>query len=163
VEDPVEIRRRIQRLVQRVSRRDDYGKLLTAGQAVVRASSIEDSQAWRAEIKRRARADKIKVRTGTGTGTAWAVLQDGYTPAREAETDRYFDLLAQAVPRALTRRHEPILVVRDGDETLFRCQRCPALGYTDTGEGAVIGGPLFEDECPHDSPPEPTSLSFWVG
>ena len=61
--DPVDIRRRIDRLVARVDRRDDCGKLLTYGQAIHRLEDVDDIGAWRAEIRRQARADKIKVRT----------------------------------------------------------------------------------------------------
>jgi hypothetical protein len=34
VDDPVDIRRRIDRLVARVDRRDDYGQLLASGQVI---------------------------------------------------------------------------------------------------------------------------------
>ncbi len=61
--DQVDIRRRIDRLVARVDRRDDYGQLLTYGQTIHRLEDVEDIEAWRAEIKRQARANKIKVRT----------------------------------------------------------------------------------------------------
>jgi hypothetical protein len=50
VEDPVEIQRRIERLVKRVQRRDDYGKLLATGQAIHPVDQVEDPDAWRAEI-----------------------------------------------------------------------------------------------------------------
>jgi hypothetical protein len=40
--DPVDIRRRIDRLVARVDRRDDYGQLLARGQVVHRLEDVED-------------------------------------------------------------------------------------------------------------------------
>ena len=58
--DPVDIRRRIHRLGARVDRRDDYGKLLTYGQAIHRLEDVADIEAWRAEIKRQACADRSR-------------------------------------------------------------------------------------------------------
>jgi hypothetical protein len=56
VHDPVDIRRRIDRLVARVDRRDDYGQVLACGQVIHRAEDLVDVGAWRAEIRRRRRA-----------------------------------------------------------------------------------------------------------
>ena len=61
--DPVDIRRRSDRLVARVDRRDDYGQVLGYGEAIHRLEGVDDIGAWRAEIRRQARVDKIKVRT----------------------------------------------------------------------------------------------------
>ena len=71
--DSVDIRRRIDRLVARVDRRDDYGQLLACGHVVLRLEDVEDIEAWRAEIRRNARADKIKVRTGFNHGIVGAL------------------------------------------------------------------------------------------
>lgn len=59
MEDPVEIQRRIEGLVKRVRRRDDCGKLLATSQVIQPVDEVEDPDAWRAEIKRRARADRL--------------------------------------------------------------------------------------------------------
>lgn len=37
------------------------------------------------------------------------------------------------------------------------CGRCSAVGYGDAAE-AVVGGALFEDECPNEEPPRLTAL-----
>ena len=66
--DPVDIRRRIDRLLARVDRRDDYGQLLASGQVIHEVEDVDDIEAWRAEIRRQARADEIKVRTGCNEG-----------------------------------------------------------------------------------------------
>ncbi len=160
MEDPVEINRRIERLLKRVARRDDYAQLLASGQAIRRRENVDDPDAWRAAIRRQARADRIKVRTGLNEHIVWALLGEGSTVAREAESDRYGELLREAVPHAVKQRHEPVFVLRDGDAALLRCDRCEALGYGDAGAGPLIGGPLFEDECPHDAPPKLTELAF---
>lgn len=62
--DPVGIRRRIDRVVARVDRCDDYGQLLASGAVVYAVEEVDDVEAWRAEIRRQARADRIKARTG---------------------------------------------------------------------------------------------------
>ena len=49
--DPVGIRRRIDRVVARVDRRDDYGQLLASGAVVYAVEEVDDVEAWRAEIR----------------------------------------------------------------------------------------------------------------
>jgi hypothetical protein len=164
VTDGVEISRRIERLVARVERRDDYGTLLASGKVIVGASTLDDSKEWRAAIRRRARADRIKVRTGESEGSVWALLHEGGTQARQAESRRYAELLWRTVvPRAVEHRHELLVLLRDGEEALFACRRCEALGYVDAAAGPLLGGPLLKEDCPHEDPPEPTMLSLSAG
>jgi hypothetical protein len=157
--DPVDIRRRIDRLVARVDRRDDYGLLLARDQVIHEMDDVEDIDAWRAEIRRRARADKIKVRTGLNDGIVWALRVRRDESEREAEVRRYRHLLARTVPLAVELRHEPVLALRDGDELVCTCGRCSALGYGDFAEN-VVGGALFEDECPNEEPAKLTALTM---
>jgi hypothetical protein len=157
--DPVDIRRRVERLVARVERRDDYGQLLASGQVVHSPDEVLDVDAWRAEIRRQASADKIKVRTGFNDGIVWALRlrPDPSTHARDIQ--RYRDLLAQTVPVAVDLGHEPTLILWDGDEVLSACDRCSARGYGDLVHD-VVGGALFEDECPNEAPPKITPLTM---
>jgi hypothetical protein len=155
--DPVDIRRRIDRLVARVDRRDDYGQLLARGQVVHRLEDVKDIEAWRAEIRRNARADKIKVRTGFNDGIVWALRVRADRPEWQAEVRRFRDLLLRTVPLAVELRHEPSLALRDGDEVICACGRCSALGYGHSAE-EVVGGALFEDGCPNEEPPMLTAL-----
>lgn len=145
--DPVDIRRRIDRLVTRVDRRDDYGQLLASGQVIHDLDEVDDIDAWRVEIRRQARADKIKVRTGFNDGIVWALRVPPTTQPAQAESQRCRDLLSQAVPIAVELGHEPTLTLWDGDEVLCACDRCSALGYGHVVDD-VVGGALFEDECP---------------
>ena len=85
--DPVDIRRRIDRLVARVDRRDDYGQLLASGQVIQRFEDVEDVEAWRAEIRRQARADKIKVRTGIDDGRRLGVARSLVSSGRASGGD----------------------------------------------------------------------------
>ena len=152
-----QIRRRIERLVARVDRRGDYGQLLAEGQVIHELEDVHDVEAWRAEIRRQARADRIKVRTGFNDGIVWALLVRVRRPDAPVAARSYHDLLARTVPLAVELRHEPILALRDGDELVCTCGRCSALGYGDATEN-VAGGALFEDECPNEEPPKLTAL-----
>src|SRR3954449_7575016 len=116
--DPVDIRRRIDRLVAGVDRRDDYRQLLARGQVIHDVEDVRDVEAWRAEIRRQARADKINVRTGSNEAIVWALLVRASGPDALVGARRSRDLLAGAVPLAVALRHEPILAVRDGDEVV---------------------------------------------
>jgi hypothetical protein len=162
VEDPVEIHRRMQRLIERVDRRGDYGRLLADGHVMVREEDMEDPEAWRTEIRRQARADRIRVQTVREDGVVWAVLKDLSSPARRTEARRYNQALGVLVPYAVAHRHEPVVALRDGDEALFGCDRSDAYGYARTTEDLVFGGELFERDCPHDSLPRATALSFFA-
>jgi hypothetical protein len=157
--DPVDIRRRIERLVARVDRRDDYGQLLARGQVIHDVEGVPDVEAWRAEIRRQARADKIKVRTGFNEAIVWALLVRAGFPDALAAGRRYREMLARMVPLAVELRHEPVLALRDGDELVCRCGRCCALGFGDAAED-VVGGGLFEDGCPNEEPPKLTALAM---
>lgn len=157
--DPVDIRRRIDGLVARVDRRDDYGQLLASGQVIHETEDVDDVEAWRAGIRRRARADRIKVRTGSNDGLVWALRLRPDPSTHVREVQRYRDLLAQTVPVAVELGHEPTLTLWDGDEVLCACDRCSARGYGHIVD-EVVGGALFEDECPNEAPPKITALTM---
>ena len=50
-------------------------------------------------------------------------------------------------------------MLRDGDEVICGCDRCSALGDGDTAED-IVGGELFDGECPNEEPPKLTALSM---
>jgi hypothetical protein len=71
--------------------------------------------------------------------------------------------LYRVMPEAKTRRHEPNVILRDGNETLFQCERCDVFGYLDsTEEQPIVGGELFDTDCTHEGPPRTTALTFLV-
>ena len=147
MDDPVEINRRIERLAKRVGRRDDYGTLLASGQVIYSVEEVDDPDAWRAGIKRQARADRIKVRTGVTGTTLWALLAGPLPEAQRAEDVRYFHLFHRLKSQAELRGHALKVALRDGEEALFNCERCDAVGYADAASGPLIGGSLFEKDC----------------
>jgi hypothetical protein len=167
--DPVDIRRRINRVFARVDRRDDYGQLLARGAVVHALDEVDDVETWRAAIRCQARADRIKIRTGVNSGVVWAMLARMPSLDELAGARRYHEMLADAVPVAVDLRHEPFLAVGDGDEMVCGCGRCSALGYGSVVK-SVVGGTLFEDECPNEDPPKLTALTMmhvsgsrWLG
>lgn len=159
--DPAEILARIERMIRRVERRDDYGSLLAAGQVVRDRGVLDLPDAWRAQIRRQARADRIKVRTGESGETLWAMLPEAGAKERSAESARYTKAMRTVIPRASDLRHEPVLLLRDGDEALLQCARCEALGYVDIVGGPLLGGTLLEEECLHEEAPKETPLTFF--
>ena len=110
-----------------------------------------------AAIRRQARADKIEVRTGFDDGIVWALRVRRDQAGWEGEDHRYRELLGRTVPLAVELRHEPSIAVRDGDEVVCACDRCSAVGYAAED---VVGGALFEDECPNEQPPALTALAM---
>ena len=154
--DPVDIRQRMERLITRVDRRDDYGRLLARGDVFHRIEDIADVDAWRSGIMRQARADRINVRTGANEHIAYAYIEGGLSPERVDEEHRYVHTIHRAFALADGNRHEPSVLVRDGNEVICKCSRCRTLGYVNAEED-IIGGTLFEDACPDDEEPIQTT------
>jgi hypothetical protein len=50
-------------------------------------------------------------------------------------------------------------MLRDGDEVVCACDRCTALGYGNTADD-IVGGALFEDQCPNEEAPKLTAVSM---
>ena len=97
MEDPVEINRRIKRLLGRVRRRDDYGELLFSGELIRSSEDVGDPDEWRAEIRKKARADRIKVRTGETAGKVWALVNGPRSSDVLLEGRRFFTLADRAL------------------------------------------------------------------
>lgn len=147
MEDPVEIRRRIEALAKRVNRRDDYGALLAAGELVLDISEV-DPPKWRARIREHARADKIKIRTGQTDRIVWAMVQQPFDEdARRKEAVGYMRAIDQVFEAAKGCGHDPLVIARDQTEALIGCRNCQTLGYLDIAGDGVKGGSLVEESC----------------
>lgn len=151
--DPVEIRRRIDRLLVRLSRRDDYGELLANGHVI---RQIEEADAWRAAIRAQARADPIEVRTGADGCAVYALLvgrpdEDTGDGEYMAAPQRHGRQGRRAAPRAGPGRAPPF---RDahGLRSLpgARLRRCRESRH---------GGSLLDTGCPNEEEPQETPLS----
>ena len=110
------------------------------------ADEVMDVDAWRAEIRRQARADKIKVRTGFNDGLVWALRRRPDPATYVRDIQRYRDLLAHTVPLAVDLGHEPTLSLWDGEGVLCACDRCSARGYGDVVDDVI--GALFGMRAP---------------
>lgn len=86
-------------------------------------------------------------------GKVWALLAGDIPEAQQDENLRYFHLFSSDLkPRAEAQGHQVRVVIRDGEEALLICRACGARGYADAAARPLIGGPLFEDECPEGDP-----------
>lgn len=134
-------------LLARKSRRDDYGTLLLEGTVIRRLAEIEDPEAWRSEIRRQARADKIRVMTGVTNATVWGHLRREATGGPDEPVGRWA-LLMNAYDTAQRLGHK-YMICRDGHEAAVGCERCDAVGYLNVDE-QVIDGDVFEAPCEDD-------------
>lgn len=153
--------RRGRELLSRLERRDDYGRLLLEGQVIRPLKDIGDPAVWRAEIRRKARADRISVRTIQGKNALIAVLNREITEEQIEAGHRWLNLVFQLGRQAHGLGHELDTWVQDGDEAVNACQKCHVVGYVDqTGPENVVDGDLFKLPCPDPRPPAPT---WWSG
>lgn len=107
MEDPVEIRCRMEVLARRVNRRDDYGALLAAGELVLDISEVDPPQ-WRARIRAQTRADEIKIQIGQSNRIVWAMLQQPFDQdARMKEAANYMRAIDQIFEAAKGCGHDP--------------------------------------------------------
>ena len=162
--DPIETRRKLERLMKRVEQRDDYGRLLHDGEIHMKVSGVEDPDRWRAEIKSQAARDRIKIQTGLNGEMLWAEVQGSGEPQSD-DVLRMNRVFQAVLPIAVEHRHEPKSLIRDRGEFALGCERCTALGYVDgTVEPPTAEGDLFEGDCPHEGPPKATPLTeVWGG
>lgn len=88
------------------------------------------------------------------------MLPEAGAKERSAESARYATAMRAVAPLASLLRHEPVLLICDGDEALLQCARCEALEYVDIVGGPFLGGSLLEEECRHEEAPGETPLTF---
>jgi predicted nucleic acid-binding protein len=155
--------RRGRELLSRLERRDDYGRLLLEGQVIRPLNDIGDPAGWRAEIRRKARADRISVRTFQGKNALIAVMNRELTEEQMEAGHRWFNLVFKLGRQAHGLGHELGTWVRDGNEAVNACHKCHVVGYVDqTGPEIVVDGDLFKLPCPDPRPPTPTWWSLDV-
>jgi len=128
----------------------DYAELLRRGQ--VRSADGVDPEEWRAEIRAKARADKIRVITIRDGDRAIAARQRGVPKDQElAELSRELDrteVLRGLAERARQLGHEIDRWLRHDQENIAFCTRCPARIYArfDTAT-PVVDGEALDDTC----------------
>ena len=128
----------------------DYAELLHRGE--VSSPEGVDPEQWRAEIRAKARADKIRVVTIRSGDRAIAVLR------RTVPKDQELALLSAALERGevlhgIAERagllgHEIVRWVAH-DESIAMCRRCQARVYVRLdAEPPVVDGEALDEVCP---------------
>ena len=128
----------------------DYAELLRRGQ--VRSPDGVDPEEWRAEIRAKARADKIRVITIRDGGRAIAARQRGVPKDQElTELSRELDrteVLRGLAERARQLGHEIDRWLRHDQESITFCTRCPARIYARFVTATpVMDGEALDDAC----------------
>lgn len=128
----------------------DYGELLHRGQ--VSSPEGVDPEEWRAEIRAKARADKIRVITFRRGDRAIAA-RDRKVPEDQELAELTLALEQADVLRGLDVRarrlgHELGRWLRHVDEGISMCTRCPARIYVRfDGTSYVVDGEAIDDPC----------------
>jgi hypothetical protein len=129
----------------------DYAELLHRGE--VSSPEGVDPELWRAEIRAKARADKIRVLTIRSGDRAIAALR------RTVPKDQEFAVLSAAMERgevlrgaaerARLRGHEIVRWVAHDQESIAMCPRCQARIYVRLDiDPPVVDGEALEKPCP---------------
>ena len=129
----------------------DYAELLRRGQ--VSSPEGVDPEQWRAEIRAKARADKIRVITIRSGDRAIAALR------RTVPKDQEFAVLSAALERGEVLRgvaerarllgHEIVRWVAHDEESIAMCPRCQGRIYVRFDvDPPVVDGEALDEVCP---------------
>jgi hypothetical protein len=123
----------------------DYAELLRRGQVV--SPPGVDIEAWRAEIRAKARADKIRVATIRDGEVAIAIRQREYSDAEvRAELERG-ECMRRLGAQARELGHELSPWLRQDDESIAFCMRCTAHVYVRTSGDWVVDEDGLRELC----------------
>jgi hypothetical protein len=128
----------------------DYAELLRRGD--VSSPEGVDPEQWRAEIRAKARADKIRVftiRSGDGAiaGLRRTVPKDQELAVLSAALQRS-EVLQGVAARARQLGHEIVHWVAHDQESIAMCARCPARVYVRFGvDPLVLDGEALDQVC----------------
>ena len=129
----------------------DYAELLRRGE--VSSPEGADPEEWRAEIRAKARADKIRVITIRSGSRAIAARR------RSVPKDQEFALLSAALERGEVLRgvaerarqlgHEIVRWVAHDEESIAMCPRCSARIYVRVDvDPPLVDGEALDEVCP---------------
>ena len=128
----------------------DYAELLRRGQ--VSSPEGADPEEWRAEIRAKARADKIRVITIRAGDRAIAARQRSIPKDQElavlsAAMERG-EVLRGAAERARALGHEIVSWLGHDDESIAMCARCSGRIYVRLDAATpVVDGEALDDPC----------------
>jgi hypothetical protein len=129
----------------------DYAELLRRGEVMSREGV--DPEEWRAEIRRKARQDKVHVMTSSSGARAFATLNRPVPtdPQQVGELLRRAsaksEVLGELAERSRALGHELIRWLRHDDEYISYCERCGARIYTRLGTQTIEDGEALADAC----------------
>jgi len=129
----------------------DYAELLRRGQ--VTSPEGVDPEEWRAEIRAKARADKIRVFTIRSGDRAIAGLRRTVPKDQElamltAALERG-EVLGGVAERARLLGHEIVRWVAHDEESIAMCPRCQARIYVRLdAEPPLVDGEALDEACP---------------
>ena len=128
----------------------DYAELLHRGH--VSSPEGADAEAWRRQIRRQARQDKIGVITRRDGPRAFATLNRSLPDERADEMmQRELARMRELQRLAQTARglgHEPSGWLRSDDEYVTVCSHCTARIYARLGAQVVEDGEALAERCP---------------
>src|SRR6476646_3625421 len=127
----------------------DYAELLRRGH--VSSPEGVDPDEWRAEIRRKARQDKIRVITSRDGDGAFAMLNREIPDDEALEVMRHaFDrtsLLGELARQSAKLGHELRGWLGHDDESITFCQHCGARIYARQGPPTIQDGEALTDSC----------------
>lgn len=138
-----ENRERLEALISRVSRRDDYGTLLMQGEVVRSIDHLDDPEAWRAGLRAEGSKDGLRIITRRTAGIIYARVTR--PRGSDSKNSRLITSALNAAHRAQALGHDPVFVA-DGYERAALCQNCKMDGYINAAE-EVMDGDIFELNC----------------
>jgi hypothetical protein len=129
----------------------DYAELLRRGE--VSSPEGVDPELWRAEIRAKARADKIRVTTIRSGDRAIAAVRRGVPKDQEfavlSAAMQRGEVLRRAAERARRLGHEIVRWVAHDQESIAVCPRCQARIYVRLDiDPAVVDGEALKESCP---------------
>ena len=134
----------------------DYAELLRRGEVISREGV--DPEAWRAEIRRMARQDKLRITTARHGQRASATLQPSVPYDPELVRHRYLQPVAERLElgdQSSALGHDLAGFIRDGDEYISWCQRCGARIYAQLSPpDRIEDGEALTHPCPARQPAE---------
>jgi hypothetical protein len=135
----------------------DYAELLRRGH--VSSQDGVDVEAWRADIRRQARQDRIRVFTSREGDRGFAMLNrtiadDRAMEAMRGALDRVV-VLGELAERSRVLGHELGGWLGHHDELISTCQHCGARIYIRLGAERIEDGEALSQLCPGDGFSDP--------
>ena len=138
----------------------DYAELLRRGE--VSSRDGVDPEAWRAQIRRKARQDKVSVSTSRAGDRAFAMVNKPIGREQELEVIarefRRYQALRELRNRSALLGHELVGWIRHDVESISLCGHCGARLYARTDSERIEDGEALTEPCPGHEPVDLTRV-----